>query len=168
MPYKSPLCTVLRLQQYVKGVSSPLVVLQNFPSVDSQAHAFIAARLQWQSWLETLEETLQACSTHSSLAETIQFVAISDLTYDISTIPFQMLPSSKAPFVLYDSWNLVTKAAESMAKSAAFRKPSEHQRWFWTSSVLATDDSFHSSLQFKSRNTMKNVAIVCHCYGWSI
>lgn len=41
----------------------------------------------WQSWLETLEETLQAvCSTHSSLAETIQFVAISDLTYDISTI----------------------------------------------------------------------------------
>lgn len=113
-------------------------------------------------------ETLQTCSTDSSLAETIQFVAISDLTYDISTIPFQMLPPSKAPFVLYDSWNLVRKAAESMAKSAAFRKPSEHQRWFWTSSVLATDDSFHSSLQFKSRNTMKNVAIVCHCYGWSI
>lgn len=36
-----------------------------------------------------------------------------------------------------------------MAKSAALRKPSEHQRWFWTSSVLATDDSFHSPLQFK-------------------
>lgn len=41
----------LRLKQYVQGVSTPLVVLQNFPSVDSQAHAFIAARLQLQSCL---------------------------------------------------------------------------------------------------------------------
>lgn len=43
--YKSPTGAPLRLQQYVQGVSSPLVVLQNFPSVDSQAHAFIAARV---------------------------------------------------------------------------------------------------------------------------
>jgi len=34
---------VTMLKQYVQGVSTPLVVLQNFPSVDSQAHAFIEA-----------------------------------------------------------------------------------------------------------------------------
>ena len=84
---KGKLHDELRLQQYVHGVSSPLVVLQNFPSVDSQAHAFIAARVAMAVVAEeTLEETLQTCSTDSSLAETIQFVAISDLTYDISTI----------------------------------------------------------------------------------
>lgn len=34
---------VTMLKQYIQGVSSPLVVLQNFPSVDSQAHSFIEA-----------------------------------------------------------------------------------------------------------------------------
>lgn len=34
---------VAMLKQYIQSVSSPLVVLQNFPSVDSQAHSFLEA-----------------------------------------------------------------------------------------------------------------------------
>ena len=36
--------TMLRLKQYTQGTSAPLVVLHNFPSVDSQAHAFVESR----------------------------------------------------------------------------------------------------------------------------
>ncbi|CAK9031713.1 Adenylate kinase isoenzyme 1 [Durusdinium trenchii] len=35
---------IAMLKQYTQGTSAPLVVLHNFPSVDSQAHAFVESR----------------------------------------------------------------------------------------------------------------------------